>query len=248
MSESEQGTFHMDGLCQHISDLTQAVQNLQEGYTRLEGRVLSLSSSAAQGPVQPSTYSPGTPSVMMLPPKPRVPTPERFSRECKKFRAFSNACELYFSLQPCTFSLETTKLGFVISLLQGEPQFWAHRLLEQRATALTDLVTCFNSMSKLYEDPQQTATAETALYTLQQGRRVAEDYVSEFKCWSADTNWNNAALCYQFRKGLSEPLKDELARVGDPLTLDALINLSIQIDRRLREESSERAAGLPVWK
>lgn len=49
-------------------------------------------------------------------------------------------------------------------------------------------------MSQLYEDPQQTATAEAALHTLQQGRRAAKDYVVEIKCWSSDTNWNNGAL------------------------------------------------------
>lgn len=39
--------------------------------------------------------------------------------------------------------------------------------------------------------------------------------------------------------GLSESLKDELARVGTPDTLEALITLAIQIDRRLRERRSE---------
>lgn len=49
--------------------------------------------------------------------------------------------------------------------------------------------------------------------------------------------------------GLSDPLKDELARVGIPQTLDELINLSIQIDRRLRERRSERSSShpRPIW-
>lgn len=49
--------------------------------------------------------------------------------------------------------------------------------------------------------------------------------------------------------GLSEPIKDELARVGIPETLDALINLTIQIDRRLRERRSEQASGpyCSIW-
>lgn len=175
---------------------------------------------------------------------PRVLTPERFLGERSKFRAFCNACELYFALQPRTFSLEATKVGFVISLLQGEPQAWAHRLLEQKATSLTDLAMFFNAMAQLYEDPQQTATAEAALHNLQQGCRVAEDYVSEFRRWSSDTNWNDAALRYQFHMGLSGPLKDKLARVEVPLSLDVFINSSIQIDQRLRERRSERTTVL----
>lgn len=148
-----------------------------------------------------------------------------------------------------TFSLEATKVGFVISLLQGEPQAWAHRLLEKKAASLTDLTTFFNAMAQLYEVPQQTATAEAALHSLQQCCQTAENYVSECRCWSSDTNWNDVALHYQFRMGLSEPPKDELAWFGVPLSLDALINLSIQIDRRLRERKSERTTGQsrPLW-
>lgn len=100
---------------------------------------------------------------------------------------------------------------------------------------MTNLTTFFDTMAQLYKDPQLSATAEAALHTLQQGRRTAEDYVAEFKRWSADTNWNDAALRHQFRMGLSDSLKDELARVGMPQTLNALIDLAIQIDRCLRE-------------
>lgn len=187
----------------------------------------------------------------MLPPEPKVLTPERFLGEHSRFRfrAFHNVCEHYFALQPCTFSMEATKVGFVISLLQGEPQSWAHRLLEQKAASLTDLATFFDAMTQLYEDPQQTATTEAALHTLQQGHRAAEDYVYEFRHWSSETNWNDPALCYKFCMGLSEPLKDELARVGVPSSLEALINVSILIDQRLRERRSERTTGQssPLW-
>ena len=253
MSEPEQRVSPMEELCQHLAGLTEAVKNLQHGYTQLEERVLVLSNpTGAQGSSHASTSSAGTgstPTVVMLPPEPRVPTPEKFSGNRSSFRAFRNSCELYFALQPRTFSLEVTKVGFVISLLTGEPQTWAHRLLERKDESVTNLTTFFDAMAQLYEDPQLSATAEAALRTLQQGRRAAEDYVAEFRRWSADTDWNDAALRYQFRMGLSDPLKDELARVGVPQTLNALIDLAIQIDRRLRERRAERATGFsrPTW-
>ncbi|XP_073491140.1 uncharacterized protein [Aquarana catesbeiana] len=65
-------------------------------------------------------------------------------------------------------------------------------------------------MAQLYDDPQRTATAETLLHNLSQGRRPVEDYIVEFRKNSADTGWNEPALKYQFRQGLSEALKDEL--------------------------------------
>lgn len=71
----------------------------------------------------------------------------------------------------------------------------------------------------------------------------------DFRRWSADTQWNDAALRHQFCMGLSEGLKDELARVGIPDTLEGLITLAIQIYRRLRERRSERSSqqNRPVW-
>ena len=79
--------------------------------------------------------------------------------------------------------------------------------------------------------------------------KAVEDYVTDFRRWSTDTHWNDAALRHQFRLGLSESLKDELARVGIPETLEALITLAIQIDRRLRERRAERSTQQtrPVW-
>lgn len=248
MTESGQGASPMDELCRHLAGLTQAVKSLQEGYSRLEEQVQALSSSSnPQGASSPGFQS--SPSIVMLPPEPRVPTPEKFAGERSKYRAFHNSCELYFALQPRTFSLEATKVGFVISLLTGEPQTWAYRLLEQKSISLDSLDNFFGAMSQLYEDPQLTATAEAALHSLQQGRRAAEDYAVDFRRWSADTDWNDAALRHQFRMGLSDPLKDELARVGVPQSLKDLIDLSIQIDRRLRERRSERSTShlRPTW-
>ena len=140
MTEPVRGPSPMDELCQHLAELTRAVKDLQSGYTQLQGQVQALS-SAAPGPASASAAHQGasaTPAVVMLPPEPRVPTPEKFLGDRSKFRSFKNACDLYFALQPRTFSLEATKVGFVISLLQGEPQSWAHRHLEQKSECLTD--------------------------------------------------------------------------------------------------------------
>lgn len=69
----------------------------------------------------------------------------------------------------------------------------------------------YHVSATVYDDPQQTTMAETTLHALQQGRRADNDYVMDFRYWSADTDWNDAALHHQFYLGLSESLKDELA-------------------------------------
>lgn len=75
--------------------------------------------------------------------------------------------------------------------------------------------------------------AETALHTLQQGRCPVEDYTVDFHKWSTDTGWNEAALKCEYGLSLFEALKNKLARVKAPASLDCLIKLAIQLDRCL---------------
>uniref|UniRef100_A0A6I8SYT0 CCHC-type domain-containing protein n=1 Tax=Xenopus tropicalis TaxID=8364 RepID=A0A6I8SYT0_XENTR len=103
-------------------------------------------------------------------------------------------------------------------------------------------------MAVLYDDPQREASAEAALRSLFQGRRPVEEYITDFRNYAADTQWNQAALKHQFRIGLSEVLKDELARVGVPDELESLVGTVIQIDRRLRERRLEKSGvSQPSW-
>lgn len=103
-------------------------------------------------------------------------------------------------------------------------------------------------MAQLYDDPQRSATAESTLHALQQGRRPVEDYVAEFPKLACNTGGNDAALWHQFRLGLSKGLKDKHARVGIPGSLDGPIGLTIQLDRRFRERRRKRDRGTrPTW-
>lgn len=255
MSEADRARSPLEILCQQVSTLADSVQKLQEGYTQIDNRLQQITgvlppaaavpAPSNEGPLPQATASP---TVVMALPEPRVPTPERFSGDRKRFRAFKNACSLYFALQPRTFASEIVKVGFAISLLSEEPQAWAHGLMEQGSPVLNSIDTFFEGMAKLYDDPQRKATAEAILHHLSQGRRPIEDYTVEFRKWAADTNWNEPALHYQYRQGLSELLKDELARMETPETLEELIQAATKLDRRLRERRSERFQGpRPTW-
>lgn len=112
-------------------------------------------------------------------------------------------------------------------------------LLEQESLVINLVDQFFETMAQLYDDPLSVATVEATLHTLRQGQHPAEDYTVEFCTCSSDSGWNEAALRHQYRLGLSESLKDELSRVETPSTLEGLIQLTIQLDRSLRECQSE---------
>ncbi|XP_053563243.1 tyrosine--tRNA ligase, cytoplasmic isoform X1 [Bombina bombina] len=96
-------------------------------------------------------------------------------------------------------------------------------------------------MDELYRDADIQLTAEQKMRSLKQGKKTVEDYITEFKLYASDSAWSSVSLRNQFRLGLSDSVKDELARIEMPSTLEALMKLATQIDRRLRERKAERS-------
>uniref|UniRef100_A0A803KG11 Retrotransposon gag domain-containing protein n=1 Tax=Xenopus tropicalis TaxID=8364 RepID=A0A803KG11_XENTR len=236
--DREEDTSPLATLTQQIAALAHAVRELQADYNQVQEQLQAVQLPAP--PPAPVAMPP--PPLGATAPEPKIPLPDKFSGERSAFRTFVNACKLLFMLQPQTYSTEQVKVGVVMSLLRGQPQSWAFRLMEQQSTALHTADAFFQAMAVLYDDPHRVGTAEAALRNLRQGTRPVEDYTIDFRKFSADTDWNQAALKHQFRLGLSSLLKDELARIGIPDSLEGLIQLSIQIDQRLRERRSEKAS------
>uniref|UniRef100_A0A803JNP5 DUF4939 domain-containing protein n=1 Tax=Xenopus tropicalis TaxID=8364 RepID=A0A803JNP5_XENTR len=159
----------LNQLTLQLTALTQAVQDLQGGYQQMQTQIQALAqpreplpgsasmSAASQVRATPTSH-------VQLAPEPKIVLPEKFSGDRKLFRTFVNSCHLTFTLNPRTYASESVKVGFVISLLSGEPQVWAHRLLEQRSPLLGDLNAFLQAMAVHYDDPRRT------------GRRAVEDY------------------------------------------------------------------------
>ncbi|XP_053551442.1 uncharacterized protein LOC128642688 [Bombina bombina] len=174
--------------------------------------------------------------------EPQVSPPEKFHGDRSQYREFKNACLLMFALKPHTYPTDRVRVLTTISYLRGEPRTWANTFFENNEEILNSLENFFTAMGQLYEDPYKQLTAETAMRGLRQKKRVVEDYITEFKKWAKDSQWNNLSLRNQFRLGLSDPIKDELSRIDLPSTLEDLMTLSITIDRRLRERQQERSS------
>jgi len=64
-------------------------------------------------------------------------------------------------------------------------------------------------------------------------------YTIDFNRHARRTGWNDQALAHQYYKGLPDRLKDELARIGKPVTLRGLQDLVTILDQRYWERQSE---------
>ena len=170
----------------------------------------------------------------------RMPLPARFNGDRRQFRGFLNQCRIYFEMNPARFPTEKMKVLFIINLLSDEALAWASPYVETDSSLLRDLKAFISAISQVFDDPNRCATAELKLHNLRQGNRSVAVYTAEFRRWVTDTTWNHAAQKSQFRRGLSEQMKDELARTDIPEDFEDFIQLCIRVDQRLTERRREK--------
>ncbi|QRW24417.1 Retrotransposable element Tf2 protein [Rhizoctonia solani] len=116
---------------------------------------------------------------------------------------------------------------------------WAHPHLDQLGShrALIQTVDEFkNKFLAAFGNPDATRAAERKITSLTQTGTCAK-YITKFRTLQMELNWNNAALCGQFARGLHwEVWKQIATRERQPRTLRELQDASLIIDNALCEE------------
>uniref|UniRef100_A0A4W6DS42 CCHC-type domain-containing protein n=1 Tax=Lates calcarifer TaxID=8187 RepID=A0A4W6DS42_LATCA len=184
--------------------------------------------------VAPSTPTPPPSGFASLTP------PERFSGDSGDCHPFLTQCGLHFELQPARFPTDRAEVAFIISRLSGRAEVWATAEWAPHSTICDSLQAFSNTLVQIFQQTRPGREAARSLMELRQGGRRVADYAIEFRTLATDSEWNPVALFDAFIHGLSEQLKDQLAPLELPPTLEELIALTIKIDNRLFDREMER--------
>jgi hypothetical protein len=158
-------------------DLTQilaALQHLQQENVVLRDSVTRLQN-------QPPPSAPVLPALAMVAPKPKISLPENFDGTCLKFRGFVNQVHLIMQLHPRRYFDDTTRVGFVGTLLTGTSATWFVPILETSSPLLQDFNAFMAEFEAVFGDSDKAKTSANKLRRLQQGTRSAIVYASEFR-------------------------------------------------------------------
>lgn len=187
----------------------------------------------------------------------KVPTPDTFSGERTKLKAFLAQTELFIGFNSTRFVNETEKVLWAATLLRGPAFNWIEAFLADYLENRTSEGKCSTVMSKeaqtifltfkgfkdkitrVFGDIDQERTAERHIQNLRQ-KGSAASYTAEFQQYSGKTDWNDDALKAQYYKGLKDMVKDEIARSDRPGDLQAMINMAVKIDNRIFERNMEK--------
>jgi hypothetical protein len=101
-------------------------------------------------------------------------------------------------------------------------------------------------LERTFGDIDATRTAERKLQKIRQ-QTSASVYASEFQQIISYLDLPDRAYIPYFEAGLKPDVKDELARIDRPDTLDKLIEIAVKIDNRINERKYERRE-IDQWK
>ncbi|KAF8758450.1 Retrotransposon gag protein [Rhizoctonia solani] len=137
------------------------------------------------------------------------------------------------------FPSDLEVLSFLLMNMEEAAGAWAHPHLDQLGShcALIQTVDEFKvEFLAAFGDPDATRAAERKITSLTQSGTCAE-YITKFRTLQMELDWNNAALCGQFARGLHWEVRKQIAtRERQPRTLRELQDAALIINNALRKE------------
>ncbi len=173
----------MDNLESNI-DLTQilaALQHLQQENAMFRNSVTRLQN-------QPPPPAPVLPTLAVVAPEPKISLPEKFDGTHLKFRGFVSQVHLIMQLHPRRYFDDTTRVGFIGTLLTGTAATWFAPILETSSPLLQDFNAFMAEFEAVFGDSDKARTSTNKLRRLQQGTRLAIVYASELRQLACDVN------------------------------------------------------------
>ncbi|KAF8760793.1 Retrotransposon gag protein [Rhizoctonia solani] len=240
----------------NVKNISQAVNVVKDGLAQLQHTrgaprrdPLSLfnpypSSSFPSGPAPASQGPPPAPvSTPAQPPAPstvKVDHPDAFKGKIgSEAKQWLTRMLAWVCLNQRQFPSDLEVLSFLLMNMEEAAGAWAHPHLDQLGShrALIQTVDKFKTeFLAAFGDPDATRAAERKITSLTQTGTCAK-YITKFRTLQMELNWNDAALCGQFARGLHWEVQRQIAtRERQPRTLRELQDASLIIDNALHEE------------
>jgi len=178
----------------------------------------------------------------------KVREPDTFDgTDPKKLRTFLVQCELCFQDRAKAFRQDRARVTFAQSYLKGMTLEWFEpdllnsgnpadrpRWMDSWVHFVAELQSTFGP-----HDPVADAEHQLEHLRMKDSYRVTRYIVDFNRLASQVQDYGDGALRRLFYSGLPDRLKDEIARVGNPLTLNGLRALCQEIDARYWERKDE---------
>ncbi|OQE16980.1 hypothetical protein PENSTE_c022G07598 [Penicillium steckii] len=182
---------------------------------------------------------------------PKLPKAENFDGTCSKLRGFLTQMNMHLDVNKFRLNTEVSKVIFVSTYLRGQAWDWLEPYVREYyekdssewSTTAQNIFNSYNNfknhLERTFGDIDAKKTAERKLQRIRQ-TGAASAYTAEFMQQAAILGWEDYALIPYYDHGLKPYIKDELARIDRPETMDKLIDIVVRIDNRLHDRQMEK--------
>ena len=172
-----------------------------------------------------------------------VAKPQVFNRRMEEVSAFINAARIYIRIK-MTEEAATTQVAWVLSYIQGGvAEAWKDNLMDELAKGESEVETAEQLFSKIRNDFGETSEEERKikqLRTIEQGNRMCDEYIQEFKKVARGSGYEGRSLIEEFKRGLSRVLRRKLAETEEPpTTIGEWQERAVRLDRNQRQSRVE---------
>ncbi|CAK5274711.1 unnamed protein product [Mycena citricolor] len=166
--------------------------------------------------------------------------PPYFDGNKSKYLGFVDACTTYIGAYQSEFSLDETKILFVLSYLRNETgtscaaSRWAMNWKQHNSEGFQGLkagvtsATFLEELQRAFGDSNAEQVAAARLMALRQNRRSFADYISDFEMLAADAGYNVVTSTDdkgEYKKGDQDNILIEFLERGEMLRARSQVNL-----------------------
>jgi len=172
-----------------------------------------------------------------------VAKPQVFNGRMEEVSTFINTAQIYIRMK-MTEETATTQVAWVLSYVQGGvAEAWKDNLMDELAKGESEVETAEQLFSKIRNNFGETSEEERKikqLRTIEQGNRMCDKYIQEFKKVTRESGYEGRPLIKEFKRGLSGVLRRKLAEAEEPLTtIGEWQGRAVRLDRNQRKSRAE---------
>ena len=172
--------------------------------------------------------------------------PEPFDQKMENIKSFIRSCQIYMEIKHAQFPTQRVRIMWVLSYMtKGSADAWRENILDQFDDEFTPdpytlLLELFAAIKRDFGDLNKRTTKVMALKKMQQGNKMCEEHIQEFKQVAWGSRYEGTPLIDEFKRSIHPKIRQRLMEAEMPLvTIDDWYRRAGTMDRAWRQSQEE---------
>jgi len=175
--------------------------------------------------------------------KVEVATPATFNGEAGKVGGFVMACRLYLRMKMREGTVEEQVFWILSHVQGGLADIWKENIMEELESGEIEYETAeklLTTLRKEFGGEEEESVKAAKLRKLEQGGRMMEEFVQEFKRTARGSGYKGRPLVEEFKRGMNGGIRRKLMEAENPPTsIENWYRRATALDRNWRESRRE---------